>query len=147
MNNSKLWIFQSDRELTDTDIKLIEGKLLAFIPSWAAHGNNLSADYDIKYNYFVQIMVDQSTFDASGCSIDSMTRVIKELGTELGIDFFNRMNVIVKSEESLQLFKALDLKNIPVNSFYFDNTIQSTDMLESNWLIPISKGWLGQRLS
>ena len=42
--------------------------------------------------------VDESIESASGCSIDSSVRLMKQLGSELQVDFFNRSFVLVSKE-------------------------------------------------
>ncbi len=34
---------------------------------------------------------DETQAEASGCSIDGSVHFVKELGAEIGVDFFNRM--------------------------------------------------------
>ena len=70
---------------------------------------------------------------ASGCSIDSSVRFIKELGKELQVDFFNRLSVLIEKEGELKRihFNQLDeYKNWNI----FDTTITRLDqMRERTW--------------
>ncbi len=53
----------------------------------------MRASFDIRNNYFIIIAADEQLNAASGCSIDDSVRVLRTLGAELSIDFFNRNNV------------------------------------------------------
>ena len=46
--DSRVWIYQSDRNFTDPEIKIIEDKTTLFLNNWKAHGNDLQASYLIK---------------------------------------------------------------------------------------------------
>ena len=54
-------------------------------------------------NRFLILAVDESQASASGCSIDSSVKFVKAMESELGTDFFNRMNlVILNAKEELE---------------------------------------------
>jgi hypothetical protein len=63
------------------------------------------------YNQLIVLSVDDSSLGASGCSIDSSVKFIKELGTELKVDFFNRMYVLISNGEETQRVHISDLSN------------------------------------
>lgn len=145
-DNARVWIFQSDRVLEASDQDTIRTKLDAFIPNWAAHGNALFGNYAILNNYHVVVALDEALAGASGCSIDSMTRVIKELEVELEIDFFQRMNVLLESDGQLELKPFLKISVEDKDKGYFDNTIQTLSELNSVWSKPATEGWLATRV-
>ena len=78
-DESKIWIYQSNRKLSDNEMNEIEADLKAFLENWAAHGKPLEASYQLRYNRFIIIAVNQETQPATGCSIDASAR-------EKGID-------------------------------------------------------------
>ena len=47
--HSRIWIYQSDRKFSDTEVQEIETALHNFIESWSAHGQSLEASYLVKY--------------------------------------------------------------------------------------------------
>ena len=77
--DSKIWIFQSQRNFSAEEIVEIEQILDNFMKEWNAHGASLTSAYAIPYDRFIVIAVDENKAQASGCSIDSMTRIIKTL--------------------------------------------------------------------
>ncbi|MBL1280433.1 MAG: ABC transporter ATPase, partial [Fluviicola sp.] len=87
--NSKVWVYQADRELNSSEESFLLENLKIFIQDWAAHGSQLYGDVAIKDMRFVILAVDESKTGVSGCSIDTSVRKIKDLGAEIKVDFFN----------------------------------------------------------
>ncbi len=96
--NSKLWIYQANRELTPTEIEWIQTQLDAYTADWAAHGNQLHAAAKTLENHFIVLAVDSTQAVASGCSVDNSIRFIKDLGKELNVDFFDRLKMITENQ-------------------------------------------------
>ncbi|MBT3646328.1 MAG: ABC transporter ATPase, partial [Cryomorphaceae bacterium] len=57
--DSRLWIYQSNKDFTISDIKIIEEKTTLFLDNWKAHGNDLQASYLIKDKRFLVIAVNE----------------------------------------------------------------------------------------
>ena len=69
-NNSRVWIYQSDREFNNKEVELIKEESEDFINQWTRHGDDLKGSFTIKYNHFLVLAVDESYNNISGCSID-----------------------------------------------------------------------------
>lgn len=111
---SRLWLYQSNRALSPTEIQWVDEQLQVFSTEWAAHGRNLKAAGEVLNPYFIALAADLSHENASGCSIDSSVRFVKDLGKELDVDFFNRLNMWVEmpsGEISKVAFR--ELKQMP----------------------------------
>lgn len=85
----RLWAFNAGRALGEAEEKQIESRLREFLGQWAAHGSPLDAGYQIVEDHFLLVAVDQDVSAPSGCSIDAMTRFLKELGEEMSLDFLD----------------------------------------------------------
>ena len=83
---SRIWIYQSNRKFSDEEIAEIENDLKSFIENWAAHGTSLEASYLLKYNRFIILAVNQEVQQATGCSIDSSVAFIQELEQKYQVD-------------------------------------------------------------
>ena len=143
--DSRVWIFQADRGLSERDKATITAALNEFVPTWAAHGNALYGDFLLLNDYQIVVALDESKAGASGCSIDSMTRVIQGLGSDLGIDFFQRMNVLLELNGKLEIKHFAQVSEDDREKMYYDNTIQSLSELNINWKKPATSGWLATR--
>jgi hypothetical protein len=69
--SSRVWIYQADRQLSDTETLEIQKSLNNFVNTWTAHNNQLSAAAEVRYNRFLILIVDEEQAGASGCSIDN----------------------------------------------------------------------------
>lgn len=76
---SKIWIYQSNRKFSDDECSEIETDLESFLQNWSAHGTSLEASYQLKYNRFIIIAVNQEVQNATGCSIDASVQFIQNL--------------------------------------------------------------------
>ena len=145
--DSRIWIYQSDRELNSEEIKNIGEETQIFLESWTAHNNALKAGYEIRYNRFLILMVDEKSAGASGCSIDKSVHFIRSIEKKFGIDFFNRMKFAYKSNgrvEAVQKpeFETLFSKGIlNSDSIVFNNLIETKEQLDSIWEIPVKNSW------
>ena len=86
---ARVWIYQSDIKLSDEQVTKATKDLTTFLEAWTAHGAALKAAFEIKYNRFITIALDQSQAAASGCSIDSQVRFIQSLQEELQLSLIH----------------------------------------------------------
>ena len=77
--DSKIWIYQSNRKLTEDEVTAITKKCQEFVENWAAHGTSLEASFLLKYNRFIIFAVNQAVQNATGCSIDASVHFIQQL--------------------------------------------------------------------
>ena len=101
-DSSRVWVYQSNRFFSSDEIKFVQDKLKSFIQGWNNHGTNLTADAFVVSPSFVILAVNESDINASGCSIDSSVRFIKQIGEELKIDFFNRLKVLIENNNEFK---------------------------------------------
>ncbi|MBP6532881.1 MAG: ABC transporter ATPase, partial [Bacteroidia bacterium] len=77
-DNSRIWIYQADRELTADEQSFLNQELLNFITDWTAHNVALSGSFEILHDRFLVIMIDENKTSASGCSIDKCFNFLKK---------------------------------------------------------------------
>ena len=127
--NAKVWVYAMPRPLTDEQRKLVMARLADFVTQWHSHGAPVHGAFDIIENQFVLIAgyVDDGV---SGCSTDSMVRVMKQLRDE-GLDGFDRSWVYYRDHEgkmhtvARSHFQDLVAKGqISPETPVFDTTIQ-----------------------
>lgn len=134
--NSKVWVYTSSRVFDATEVNFINDSLAVFIPQWAAHGSKLIGNGVVHKSRFIILSVDESQVNASGCSIDTSVHFIKKLGSELGVDFFNRMDMVIENGGKMETIHVSDLKDYKDAEVY-NPLITSLSELNSNWLIPV----------
>src|SRR5690606_41337230 len=134
--NSKIWIFQSNRNFSSEEITDIENTLEPFMKEWNAHGAKLTAAYALPYDRFIVLAVDENIEPASGCSIDSMTRIIKALEEKYKFGLLNRMLVSYKIDDEIITLPLNEFKQkvknneIPEHASVFHNGITKLNEFE-----------------
>ena len=111
-SDARLWVYQNDRVLSDDEVKEIKNLGEQFVSQWAAHGASLNASFDVLYNLFVVIAVDEKQAAASGCSIDSATRFVKELEQKMNLNLLDRMQVAYRQENKIAVCKLSDFEKM-----------------------------------
>ena len=74
-DESKVWIFQSNRPFIEKEQKEIDEQLYQFYVQWLAHGDAVKGWAKLLFNQFVVVLADESGTNVSGCSTDSMVRI------------------------------------------------------------------------
>ncbi|WNH10122.1 ABC transporter ATPase [Thalassobellus suaedae] len=144
---SRVWIYQANRSLTEQEIEEIQGKIELFIENWTAHGGNLEAGYLIKYKRFIVIALNQDLNKATGCSIDASVHFIQQLEKEYNIDLMDKMNVSYKQGEFIAYKTLTDFrkmakqKAISKNTIVFNNLVNNIAEFKENWEVPASDSW------
>ncbi|NRA11600.1 MAG: hypothetical protein HRT57_06575 [Crocinitomicaceae bacterium] len=136
--DSKVWVYTADRDFDATEVNFINDSLAIFIPQWAAHGAKLIGNGIVHKSRFLILSVDESQVNASGCSIDTSVQFVKNLGSELDVDFFNRMNVVIENDGVMDTVHFSDLKS-HMNSKVYNPMITKLSELNSSWLIPVEE--------
>lgn len=144
---SKVWIYQSNRRFTIDELELVTNKTKLFLEQWAAHGTGLQAGFEIKYERFIVIAVNQDEQSATGCSIDSSVRFIQELEKELDIELLDKMNVAFKQGDFVNFKNLLDFKKmaksgaIGKKTIVFNNLVTNILEYNENWEVPADDSW------
>jgi hypothetical protein len=150
--HSRIWIYQTDRPFSVDEEKVISDSLLSFCSQWEAHGNPLQTSFKIDYHQFVILAVDESSAGASGCSIDGSVRVLKELGNQLEIDFFDRSRVAFLENDKINTYSLPQLKSLFESgkltsaSQTFNNLVVNKGEWKINWKTAVQKSWLTKYL-
>ena len=146
-DNSKVWIYQANRSFSTDELIDITRKLDEFIIQWAAHGEGLKAGYDIQYNRFITLAVDNDHHSATGCSIDSSVRFIQNLEKEYNVDLLDKMNVSFKNGEFVAYKNLVDFRkmvknrSVSANTIVFNNLVTTKAEYLSDWEVPMSDSW------
>ena len=143
----RIWIYQSSRELSAGEALLILKRLEEFTGEWKAHGKQLAARAEVRHNRFVIIFLNEQVAAATGCSIDKSVHLLKALEQELQIDLFDRMRIAYRKgdaimDESRSGFEqAIQAGEVDENTIVFDNTVQSSEELDTRWEVPLKDSW------
>ena len=144
---SRIWIYQSNRKFSETEIAEIEKDLVEFLNNWSAHGSALEASYQIKYNRFIIIAINQEVHPATGCSIDASVSFIQNLEKKYEVDLLDKMNVAFKQGEFITYKTLLDFKKlakekaVSENTIVFNNLVNTIQEWNESWEVPAAESW------
>ena len=145
--NAKVWIYQSDSNLSSKDVELIEKEVKFFLNNWSSHNKEIESSFEIRYNRFLIIGLNENINSASGCSIDKSVNFIKNLQSILKVNFLNRLDVAYKigneiNSISLLEFQTMIRKNkLSKDSIVYNNMIDTKKLYLNNWETTIENSW------
>jgi hypothetical protein len=146
-DESRIWVYQANRKLTDAEVSLIEAKTKVFLEKWTAHGANLEAGFELKYNRFIVLGLNRGNASASGCSIDASVYFIQSLEKELGVDLLDKMNVTFYSGDYIAYKPLADFRkmakarSVSPNTVVFNNLVNTKAEYLENWEVPAKDSW------
>lgn len=146
-NNARVWVYQSDRELTPKEVQYITTKALEFVTQWESHGRKVESGVVVLYNRFLIIAANEEQFQVSGCGIDSSVHFVKALGSELQIDFFDRLLITYKEGDTVKAAKRIAFETlleegkVTDDTIVFNNMVTTLAELNNNWEIPLKNSW------
>ena len=145
-SNSKVFIYQSDKELNNKELSQIKNLLTDFSTNWQTHGKPVCNSFKL-FNYFICFFVDESSYSTSGCSLDSMVGLVKSIGVKFNIDFFNRNNIAFIDNMQTKLLSINDFKDlIHLDMIVYNNLVKTKSEFESSWKSPVQDTWLSRYL-
>jgi hypothetical protein len=145
--NSRVWVYQSDKKLSDAQVQQIQQNLNNFTAEWTAHNNQLKAKAEIRYNRFFILIVDESQAGASGCSIDKSVHFMQQLEQEFNIRLFDRFNLAYREGNEVLSLPRHDFEellkqgSINTNTIVYNNLVQNLTELENKWEVPFKDSW------
>ena len=148
--NSRIWIYQSDRVFNAEEEKQIQQKLDDFTSQWLAHGHQLAAQGEIRHSQFIILSIDEQVAGATGCSIDKSVYLMKQLEQEFGIGLFDRFRVAYREAErvincsKMEFEELLAKGELNSDTIVFNNMISIRRELDTSWEVAMRNSWHGQ---
>ncbi|MDF3076467.1 MAG: transporter ATPase [Sphingobacteriaceae bacterium] len=145
--SSRVWVYQSNRALTAAESQQIQDTLNQFTSQWLAHGHQLAARGEVRYNRFLILMVDERQAGATGCSIDKSVGLMKQIESQFNINLFDRFNIAWRDGEQIsscgrQEFESLIASGrVDENTIVFNNLVQTVAELNSKWEVTFKESW------
>lgn len=145
--DARIWIYQSNRSLSEVEQSSISAALAEFLDQWKAHGQDLVSGFQIPYNRFIVIGLDTEQAAASGCSIDAQVHLIQSLEKQYEITLLDRMNVSFKSGSFIaykplkEFKKMVKDKSVTGETIVFNNLVNTKIELETAWEVPAKDSW------
>ena len=145
--NSRVWVYQANRKLSDSEVNQVQKQVDDFTTLWTAHNNQLKAKGEVRYNRFIILIVDETQAGASGCSIDKSVRFIQNIEQQFGLHLLDRFNLAYREGEEVLSAPRHDFENLlkqgAINSqtVVFNNMVQNLTELNNKWEVPFKDSW------
>lgn len=145
--NSRVWIYQSDRAFSAAEAESIQDLLNQFTSQWLAHGNQLAAKGEVRYNRFLILIVDESQAGATGCSIDKSVGLMKQIESQFHVNLFDRFNIAWRDGDQFsscgkqEFERLIATGRVSENTVVFNNLVQTLSELEDKWEVPFKDSW------
>jgi len=152
-DDARVWIYQADRALTETECRALNEGLSTFAQGWAAHGAPVRAWAGVQGSHFLVFAADEAYSGVSGCSIDSSVRAVRQWGEQLDVDFFGRLVLACETPAGLQLLHRDALEGaeqagiIHPDTPVYDNTVQTLGEWRRHWKRPLHASWAAGSLA
>lgn len=145
--DARVWIYQANRPFKEEELEKLKPSLDEFLQQWTAHGKDLNAAYDLPYNRFIVIGLDQTIAGATGCSIDASVHFIQSVEKAFNIDLMDKMNVTYKNgkyvahKDLADFRKMAKAKSVSDKTIVFNNLVTNVGEYRENWEVPASESW------
>lgn len=146
--NSRVWIYQADKTLSNGEVDIIDSHIQPFAKTWNHHGQNLKSYAGVLYNMFIIFVVDETNAEVGGCGIDSSVHLVQKISSEMNIEFFNRLAVsFFDKENKVQCFSKNEFTTLVNEDVFsketlvFNNQVKTLDALNNNWIVPFKDSW------
>jgi hypothetical protein len=150
-DHSRVWVYQSDRKFTQVEKEEISEKLKQFCAQWNTHGNMMPTSFDIRYDQVIILAVDESQLGASGCSIDSSVRTLREIEQCFDINILDQGKVsFLSNPGSLEVSNLMGIKSkvtegiLQAETIVLNPVVSKKSDLDNNWLIKAKEIWLNK---
>lgn len=148
-DTARVWVFGAERELSGHEARVLFDAVDAFLEGWAAHGVPLRAARAWCHERFLVVAVDIASAPPSGCSVDALVTVLRNLERTLDVGLLGNEAVWYRDSggdirrASRRRFRALATQGEVVpDSVVFDNSITALgEMRAGGWEGPARDRW------
>lgn len=150
--HSKIIIYQSNKNFTGDELAEVENMLNQFLAKWNTHGQSLTADFAIPYDRFIVIAVDENSVSTSGCSLDSLTRLVKQIEQKFNFGLMDSLKVSYSVNQEIFTIPLVQFKQkvrsgeIPESAHIFHNGVSTLKEFEESWEMPLRDSWVSELL-
>ena len=147
-DDARVWVFGASESISTDAGKELLSAVDGWLEEWTAHGEPLVCAREWREGRFLVIGVDQRTAGASGCSIDSLFRVLKGLETTLGNTLLGSDRIFYRAGAEAILttdrrsFTALAAKGlVDENTTVFDTAVTEAGAYRNGFEKPAGSSW------
>jgi len=94
-DDSRIWLFGISPQLDDAKHDIVTKQVDAFLDAWASHGTPITGAAAVVDHTFLVVGIDKQA-EASGCSIDRMFGLLRDLERDLGVKILDSDRVFFR---------------------------------------------------
>lgn len=147
---SRVWVYQADQRLSEAEEKIVRERMQGFCEGWNTHGNLMPTSFELLENQILILAVDESNLGASGCSIDSSVRTLRQLENEININLTDQGKIGLKRiAGEMKVIPAIGVKSrvnsgeIDLETEVINPMIRIKADLQNLWQ-PVRNSWLNK---
>jgi hypothetical protein len=147
----RVWTFIISKTLSKEELNSLNELGNKFVLGWTAHEQQLTASFEIIGDKIIVVKVNENVTEASGCSIDKLTRFIKETEKLFSIELLNRLLVAYKTNTGIEIVHSSKIKELLAENKISENTIVYNTSVSNqkefnNWEQELKNTWLSKYL-
>lgn len=150
-DHARLWVFSAARALDAGERDDLLETVDAFLDRWAAHGVPLTCGRDWRYGQFLLVGADERAAGVSGCSIDALTRTLRDFEQRLGVPLLDNGPVVFRRDDAVARVSRAEFADLAVcgdvtpETIVFDNTVPTVGAArEGGWERAARDAWHGR---
>lgn len=151
-DDARLWVFGVERALAAEEQVVLFTAVDRFLEDWAAHGSPLTGARDLLEERFLMVGVDEASVPPSGCSIDTMVRVLNAVEETIGVAlvdhgpiFYRSSSGEVRRVDRAEFRRLAEEGSVGPATAVFDTTLTRVGRLrDGGWERPAGETWHGQ---
>lgn len=121
--SERVWLYIISKELSPEQLTSLSVECTTFVNSWTAHEQKLNGAFEIHKNRLLIFKVDESVYNASGCSIDKLTRLVQSLEKKFSIELLNRLLVGYEDKDAIKVVHSSKIKELLESGMISENTL------------------------
>lgn len=149
---ARLWVFAAAEPLPAEKAEQLLSRVDDFLGEWHAHGHPVVGARSLLHDRFLLIAADEEATGVSGCSIDSLFRVLKQAERDLGVDLLDSARVFhrdrageLRSSTRAEFRQLAAEGAVGPEDTVFDNTVSTVGALRrGGWERPARESWHGR---
>jgi hypothetical protein len=147
-DTARVWVFGAAAPIIGPAAVALLTAVDAHLSHWKAHGEPLVSARDWRDDRFLAIAVDEEATGASGCSIDGLFRILKDMELQLGASMVDAGTVFWRDEQrqvrsaDRSGFRTLARNGmVREGTVVFDTTVESVGAWRSHFERPAAESW------
>ena len=148
-DDARVWVFAAGRELSPQEQGALLERVNGFVDAWVAHGHPVVGAAELREGRFLFVAADERATGVSGCSIDSMSRALRQVDEEIGTGLLETAQRIyfrgpggeVRAVPRAEFRELARAGQVDGDTPVFDNIVGTVGELRTAWEKPLRAAW------